>query len=129
MKGQKPKFMKMSAFVLYLFLGIGWVYAQKTISGVVTDQQNTPLPGVSIVVEGTGKGAVTDFDGNYTINTNVGETLVFSYLGFKRVKQVVSANGNTINQVMEEDSQLLEEVIVVGYGTQKKKEVTGAVAG
>ncbi|MEP3372458.1 MAG: TonB-dependent receptor [Maribacter dokdonensis] len=128
MKGQKPKFMKMSAFVLYLFLGIGWAYAQKTVSGVVTDQQNTPLPGVSIVVEGSGKGAVTDFDGNYTINANVGETLVFSYLGFKTIKQVVSANTSTMNLALEEDSQQLEEVVVVGYGTQKKKEVTGAVA-
>ncbi|MBT9186745.1 TonB-dependent receptor [Zobellia russellii] len=128
MKGQKPRFMKMSALLLYFLLGISWAYAQEIISGVVTDQQKTPLPGVSIVVEGTSKGAVTDFDGKYSITASAGETLVFSYLGFKTEKRSVSANNKTISLSMEEDSQLLEEVVVVGYGTQKKKEVTGAVA-
>ncbi|WP_298533093.1 TonB-dependent receptor [uncultured Algibacter sp.] len=128
MKRQKLKLIKASTLLLFLTLGISWVGAQETISGAVTDEQKMPLAGVSIIVEGTKNGAVTDFDGNYSISANVGETLLFSYLGFKDVRRVVSANNKTINLFMVEDAETLNEVVLVGYGTQKKKEVTGAVA-
>ncbi|WP_298502934.1 TonB-dependent receptor [uncultured Maribacter sp.] len=128
MKEQKLKLIRANALLLFLFLGIGWVHAQETISGVITDDQKIPLAGVTVIVKGTNNGAVSDFDGNYSISASVGETLLFSYLGFKNIERVVTADTKTLNLAMQEDSQALEEVIVVGYGTQKKKEVTGAVA-
>ncbi len=109
------------AFVVHL------TFAQeKTISGNITDQDGLPLPGVNILVQGTANGTQSDFDGNYTIKGNVGETLLFSYLGQKDASRVIGGT-NTINIQMEEDSQALEEVIVVGYSSFRKSEVTGSV--
>ncbi|WP_170309923.1 SusC/RagA family TonB-linked outer membrane protein [Seonamhaeicola maritimus] len=96
-----------------------------TINGNVV-AEGQPLPGVSILVKGTNKGAVTDFDGNYTIDANSNAVLVFSYLGYETKE--VSVNGRTtVNVTLQTDLSTLDEVIVVGYGTQKKKELTGAV--
>lgn len=105
-------------------------YAQEyTISGVVTSQQDgLPLPTVSVVIKNTTKGTVTDFDGNYTINNvQKGETLVFSYLGFE-TKEIVVNNGNNIDVALTENVESLSEVVVIGYGSLKKREVTGAVS-
>lgn len=98
----------------------------KTVSGRVLDSQNEPLIGVSIQVKGTTTGNVTDFDGNYSISVGPNATLVFSYVGFVP-QEVAVGNQTTINVKMLEDSQALEEVVVVGYGTLKRKEVTSAV--
>src|SRR5690606_12886711 len=108
-------------------LCFGFAQAQSTVSGVVSDQ-NAPLPGANVVVKGTTNGTQTDFDGNYQLsNVPDGATLVFSYVSF--ATQDVQFNGqSTINVTLEEDTQSLEEVVVVGYGTQKKKEVTTAVS-
>ncbi|MGB5418493.1 SusC/RagA family TonB-linked outer membrane protein [Algibacter sp.] len=101
--------------------------AQERISGVVNDVGGMPLPGVSIIQKGTTRGAVTDFDGNYTLELTDGEkTLVFSYLGFKTVEIPVKGK-TTINVNLEEDIASLDEVVVVGYGTQKKESVVGAI--
>lgn len=100
---------------------------EKAIRGTVTDENGSPLPGVNVVVRGTTSGTQTDFDGNYTLQAEVGQTLVFSYLGQKEVRITVGAQ-STINVQMEEDAQALEEVVVVGYGVQKRKEITGAIA-
>lgn len=98
----------------------------KTITGVVTSAtDNEPLIGVTVKVEGANSGAITDFDGKYSINANPGQTLVFSYIGFN-TKTVKVGAANTINVQLEEDSKSLEEVVVIGYGTMKKKLVTGA---
>ncbi|HIC31962.1 MAG TPA: SusC/RagA family protein, partial [Flavobacteriaceae bacterium] len=105
-------------------------YAQEyTISGVVTSQQDgLPLPTVSVVIKNTTKGTVTDFDGNYTINNvQKGETLVFSYLGFE-TKEIVVNNSNNIDVALTENVESLSEVVVIGYGSLKKREVTGAVS-
>ena len=99
-----------------------------TITGKVTDADNNPLPGVNIVVEGTTTGAVTDLDGNYTISVP-GEdaTLVFSFVGY--LTEQIAVNGQTeINVSLAEDIQSLDEVIVIGYGTQKKSDLTAAIA-
>lgn len=116
------------SLVLTLALAcMGFVQAQTTVSGVVSDQ-NGPLPGASVVVKGTTNGTQTDFDGNYQLS-NVPEdaTLVFSYVSFKT--QEVPVNGQTsLDVVLEADTQSLEEVVVVGYGTQTKREVTSSVA-
>jgi len=97
---------------------------QKTVSGTVTDQGGLPLPGVNIVVEGTTTGTQTDFDGNYSIMASQGETLLFTYIGQKAVRQSVGA-GSTVNVQMEEDAQALEEVVVTAQGIKREKKALG----
>lgn len=106
------------------------VFAQNTeISGTVTDNAGEPIYGVNVIVKGTAIGAVTDFDGNYTISIPAVDektTLSFIFIGFKTVNQVVNGR-STINVSLEEDVALLDEIVVVGYGTQIEKKVTGAI--
>lgn len=100
----------------------------KTISGtVVSAEDNMGIPGVNVIVKGTATGAVTDFDGNYSINVpSNSATLVFSYIGY--ISQEVNVGSNsTINVTLESDVAALDEVIVVGFGTQKKATLTGSV--
>ena len=103
-------------------------YAQKTVTGTVKDATGEPMIGVSVVVDGTSIGGVTDLDGNFTIQKvpNSG-VLKFSYVGYKDQKVSV-AGKNSVNIVLQEDAMGLDEVVVVGYGTMKKKDLTGAVA-
>ncbi len=112
--------------IIMMLLGIQSSLAQTEITGTVSDDTG-PLPGVNVVVKGTSTGASTDFDGNYAITAPDGATtLVFSYIGF--TTQEVEINGRTvINVTMAEDAQALTEVVVVGYGTQRKADLTGAV--
>ncbi|WP_339338651.1 MULTISPECIES: carboxypeptidase-like regulatory domain-containing protein, partial [unclassified Croceitalea] len=91
-------------FMLFAILSYG---QQQTISGTVTDQNNLPLPGVSIVIVGTSNGTQTDFDGNYSITANVGQVIRFSYIGQRTVDRTVGS-ASTINVQMEEDAQALE---------------------
>lgn len=101
--------------------------AIQKIEGVVKDSSGEPLIGVSVVVRGTTTGTVTDIDGKYSLSFNTpNPTIVFSYIGYKQ--QTVVANRSTINIVMEEDSKMMSEVVVVGYGVQKKENLTGAVS-
>ncbi|QHI39268.1 TonB-dependent receptor SusC [Kordia antarctica] len=104
-------------------------YAQ-TITGVkgnvTTAEDGLPIPGVSVVIKGTTTGVATDFDGNYTIKAKLGDILEFTYTGLK--SQTVTVTSGTLNIAMAEDAESLDQVIVVGYGSVKKKEVTGAVA-
>ncbi|NBC57101.1 MAG: SusC/RagA family TonB-linked outer membrane protein [Bacteroidetes bacterium] len=110
---------------LFLFLPLG-VFAQNTVSGTVVDDQNLPIPGVNILIEDTQRGTTTDFDGNYNIEINNGEVLVFSYLGFKTQK--ISYTGQSeINVQLTPDQSQLEEVVLIGYGTSTKKDLTGSV--
>ena len=96
----------------------------KTISGLVTDSDGLPLPGVNIVVEGTSNGTQTDFDGNYSITASEGQTLLFTYIGQKDVRRTVGAS-NTVNVQMEEDAQALEEVVVTAQGIKREKKALG----
>ncbi len=96
----------------------------QTISGTVSDTSGTPLPGVTIVVAGTNIGATTDFDGNYTINASSGQVLRYSYLGMKP-KEVTVGSATTINVVLEEDSTLLDEVVVTAFGVEQKQRTLG----
>jgi len=101
------------------------IYAQKTISGTVADG-NEPIPGVNVLIEGTQNGTVTDYDGKYSIKASTGDMLIFSFVGYKT--QVITVNNqNVYNIILEVDQNLLDEVVVVGYGTQKKSDLTGAV--
>jgi len=96
------------------------------ISGKVTDNSGIPLPGVNVVIAGTNVGTETGFDGNYTIKATKGEVLKFSYVGMK-AKTITVGTESTINILLEDDAASLDEVIVVGYGVQKKVNLTGAV--
>lgn len=108
-----------------LFCYCGITYAQYTVSGRVTNA-GEGLPGVNILVKGTSTGTVTDIDGRYTIRVNTGnETLVFSFTGYL-IQEVQINNRSILDVAMEEDVKALEEVIVIGYGTQKKALNTGA---
>lgn len=122
---QKQFFLKLACLVFILSSFVG--YSQnKSITGNVTNSSGMALPGVNVIVKGTSNGATTDFDGNYTINSNTGETLVFSYMGFT-TKEIKVGNSNALNVILEEDNEQLDEVVVVGYGTQKKSDITGSV--
>jgi len=96
----------------------------QTITGKVTDTSGTPLPGVSIVVDGTTRGTTTDFDGNYAIAATQGDLLQFSYLGMKTI-EVSVGNQNTVNVAMEEDAEQLGEVVVTAFGIAQEKKSLG----
>jgi TonB-linked SusC/RagA family outer membrane protein len=101
-------------------------FAQQTITGTVSASDG-PLPGVNIIEKGTTNGVTTDFDGNYSITVADNATLVFSYIGFKTVELPVNGQ-SSLNVTLEEDSALLDEVVVVGFGSQAKVDVTGAIS-
>ena len=98
--------------------------ATKKITGTVVDAQG-PVIGASVMEKGTTNGTVTDFDGNFTLNVNPGATIVISYIGYE-TQEIKVGNQSNINITLNEDDAVLEEVVVVGYGVQKKKLVTGA---
>ena len=100
------------------------VQQQRTVRGTVSDASG-PIIGATVMEKGTSNGTVTDFDGNFSINVKPGATLVISYIGYK-AQEITVGNSNSINVLLEQDNQSLDEVVVVGYGVQKKKLVTGA---
>ena len=116
---------------LILFLLTSWMsFAQEiSITGNVKDTQGVPIPGANIYVKNTEKGVTTDFDGNFKIDkVDIGSTLVFSFIGYVTQEKVIT-NNQSLTVVLLEDSQQLDEVVVIGYGTQKKSVVTGAISG
>ncbi|MFC7358104.1 SusC/RagA family TonB-linked outer membrane protein [Jejudonia soesokkakensis] len=118
---------KLLLFCFILFCAI--VQAQiKTISGTVSDNNGTPLPGVNIVVKGTSNGTQSNIDGQYSLSASIGQTLVFTYLGFVPQEVRVTETSNSINVTMVEDAAQLEEVVVVGYGTTTKRKLTDAIS-
>ncbi|MBP1593631.1 MAG: TonB-dependent receptor [Bacteroidetes bacterium] len=115
--------------LLFLFCFIPfWALAQNiTVKGVVKDLNGEPLLGVNVRQVGTTTGTVTDIEGNYTLQVKKDAKLLFSFVGF--INQTVNVEGrNTINVTLKEDSKTLDEVVVVGYGTAKKSDVTGSIA-
>lgn len=125
----KRIFTKLSVLTFLCFFFINAASAQDiTIHGVVTDgSDKTTLPGVSVLVKGTKIGTQTDASGKYAISAPTNATLVFSYIGYNPTEILVN-NRTTINAELASSSQELEQVVVVGYGTQKKKDLTGSVA-
>jgi TonB-dependent starch-binding outer membrane protein SusC len=106
-------------YALFLVMFIQFSFAQeKTVSGTVTEG-GQPLPGVAVVVKGTNNGTQTDFDGNYSIKANVGQTLVFSYIGLK-TENITVGSSNTVNVAMSEDNTVLDGVVVEAYRTTAK---------
>ena len=114
----------MLAFQALLGIGAGVLNAQTVKGTVISGSDNEPLIGASVMVQGTKTGSVTDLDGNFTIEAKNGQTLEVSYLGF--ITQKVKVNGSVVQVTLQEDKHSLDEVVVVGYGVQKKKLVTGA---
>ncbi len=114
--------------LLFVFILIpSLMMAQSTVTGTVTEQATSlPLPTVNVLIKNTTKGTVTDFDGNYNLQANNGDVLVFSYVGF--LTQEVAYTGQArIDVALVEDSALLEEVVIIGYGSVKKEDLTGSV--
>ena len=112
-------------FLLCLFpLG---AMAQSTISGTVNDESGEPIIGASVKVQGAKTGAITDFNGNFSVQADANSTLIISYIGY--TSATVKVNGrNNITVTLKEDAQTLNDVVVIGYGVQKKSDLTGAVA-
>lgn len=112
-----------TAFLLMAFLP---VLAQNSwVSGTVTDEKGEALIGVTVRIEGTSTGTATDVDGKYRLDGAFGKTLSFSYVGYK--PQSVKATSNVLDIVMQDDNKVLDEVVVVGYGTMKRKDLTGSI--
>ena len=99
---------------------------KQSVSGVIKDATGEPVIGASVLEKGTTNGTITDFDGRFTLNVIPGTTLIISYIGYKTVEMKTVA-GQPINLTLTEDSEMLEEVVVVGYGTMRKKDLTGSV--
>lgn len=117
---------KLLTLILFLCTVVGYAQ-QKTVTGIVVDDSNLPIPGVNVNILGTKTGTYTDFDGKFTLNlTNSNQSLEFSFIGF--ISQVIDMKGkNTINVKLLSSAVGLQEVVVVGYGTQKKSNLTGSL--
>lgn len=122
--------MKKLKFLMFVFvIGTSMTsWAQTTVTGTVSDEQNVPLPGATVVEKGTSNGTTTDFDGNFTIQVSEESAiLVVSFLGYATKEYPLNGQTN-VSAVLQEDSSLLDEVVVVGYGVQKKSDVTGSIS-
>ena len=112
--------------VCFLLIGTAAFSQERTITGVVTDSFKEPLIGVSIVVQGTNTGVVTGLDGDYSLQVPPNATLDFSYVGMEK-QSIKVGNQSVINVQMKEDSQMLAETVVIGYGSAKKRDLTGSI--
>ena len=120
--------MGLKNYLIYCFSFIGFMaWSQTERNGQVLEAvTDMPIPGVNVIIKGTNNGVVTDFDGNYSIMATSQDTLVFSYVGFQN-KEILVGNKVTMNVSLEENTEALSEVVVVGYGSQKREDITGAV--
>mgnify|MGYP005747952585 FL=1 len=114
------------AFLVVLMLSSSLIFAQNSISGSVFDESNNPIPGATVVVDGSNTGVVTDFDGNYQINASAGDQLTFSSLGFGS-QTITVGNQNQINVTLSASVDILDEVVVSGYQTQSRRTLSGAI--
>jgi iron complex outermembrane receptor protein len=121
------KKLKVLLFMSALIISITGYAQVKTISGKVTDSGNgEPLPGVSVVIKGTTKGTATNFDGDFKLDVEANQTLIFSFIGYTPLEVVVGSE-NVINVPLAQSIESLEEVVVIGYGSVKKQDATGSV--
>ena len=116
------------SIVTMLVLGAALAFAQNniTVTGTVLDETGQPMIGVGVVQQGTTNGATTDIDGKYSVTVPRGANLEFSFVGY--ATQVIPANASPINVNLEPDNTVLEETVVIGYGVQRKSDVTGAIS-
>jgi len=114
--------------LMLLSATVAYGQTERTVSGVVVSAtDNTPIPGTNVVIKGTTIGGITDIDGNFSIQVNENDVVVFSFIGF-RSQEVLISNQKVINIVLDEDVSNLDEIVVVGYGSMKKSDVSGSVA-
>ncbi len=123
---KKKKSILKPTFLFFMLMSLSGFAQDKNISGTV-QADGAPLPGVSIVVQGTTRGTTTDFDGLYTISVSEGDVLLFSYIGFV-AQQVTVGSQSAINVTLLEDASKLDEVVVVGYGVKRRADLTGSVS-
>ena len=116
---------KLFLFLTLFFVGIGIVTAQTQVRGTVVDEQGEPVIGATVQIKGTGQGTVTDLDGQFTLTAPANSTLVISYVGLVTQEVAVS---NNVRVTLTTDAELLDEVVVVAYGQQRREAITGAVA-
>jgi TonB-linked SusC/RagA family outer membrane protein len=126
---KKPKFLKREVFVLIaLFISTISAFSQIKVTGTVLDTKREPLIGVNITVKGSRTGTISDFNGKFNIDVPDRQSvLVFSYIGYKTIERTIPASGQ-LTVILEEETQTIDEVVVVAYGTQKKSHLTGAVS-
>ena len=122
------KFYTYLSVVLLLLLSVGYAQAQDVqVNGTVSDETGSPLPGVTILLKGTTKGTTTDLDGKYSISGPAAGVLVFSFIGYTPLEETIG-NRSVIDVNLSPDLADLEEIVVVGYGTVKKSQLTGAIS-
>jgi TonB-linked SusC/RagA family outer membrane protein len=124
----KNKFSLMLLMAVFTLLHVSGYAQNKVVKGTITDVSGLPIPGVNVVIKGTKTGVSTDIDGKYSLSASPGETLVISFLGYKTIEQKVG-NASSYNVSLEDENSKLNEVVIIGYGTQKKKLTTGAISG
>lgn len=119
----------MKSFILVFLIGMLSLasYGQVTVKGKVTDASGQPMPGVNILVKGTTTGTITGMDGTYSIKTDKNATLIFRFIGYQ-TQEVAVGDRTVIDVVLQEETKKLDDVVVVGYGTMRKSDVTGATA-
>ncbi len=123
----------LTCLIITFGMGIVGLYAQnspaRTIEGIVTDADGTPLIGVTVIEKGTTTGTITNMDGEYELEIRGDQvTLVFSYIGFQTVEREITPGINNLDIVLQDDTQLLDELVVIGYGAVRKRDLTGSVA-
>ena len=123
----KNKFSFLLLMAMFTLLYVSSYAQNKVVKGTVTDVSGLPIPGVNVIVKGATTGISTDIDGKYAINASSGQVLVFSFTGSKTVQKTAGQSG-VVDVVLLDDVSQLNEVVVIGYGTVKKSDVTGAIA-
>ena len=119
---------KYLGIIVLFFISTIQLFSQEiTISGVISDDEANPLPGVNIFIKGTKTGTATDFDGNYTISANSGDILEISFVGFE-TQEIEVGNDSSIDVTMVTDYANLEEVVITGYGVTKKKDLVSSIS-
>ena len=111
--------------VIGLFLSVGAFAQQIAVKGIVKDTTGEPVIGANVLVKGTTNGTITDFDGNFQLSANKGDIIVISFIGF--TAQELPATAELMNVVLKDDTEMLSEVVVIGYGVAKKNDLTGSV--
>lgn len=128
LKNNENNFIRKLLFSVFILFGISMSFAQQKITGAIKDSDGILVAGASVSEKGTTNGVVSDFNGNYEITTkNSNPILVFSYIGYK-TQEILVGNKKVINVTLENDLEQLSEIVVIGYGTQKREEVTSAIA-
>ncbi|MCR5242981.1 MAG: carboxypeptidase-like regulatory domain-containing protein, partial [Prevotella sp.] len=121
------KLQKPLAVLFLLCLLPAGAMAQSIVKGVVNDEAGEPIIGATVKVQGTNEGSITDMDGNFSVRANANATLNVSYIGYE--SQSVAVGGKSfLTIVLKEDSRTLDDVVVIGYGTMKKSDISGSVA-